>query len=157
MPRTEFVGGYLVSFIGRMDVYWCIDGWMDGWMNVMLSGWLYGWMNVCKVEWLGVWMVSEIVIRVWVSNGKWEYTYLRQTQLTQVIAKPQVKLWWQRLHKAFVYTLVGFGYRTIFFKVPRGPDKGLDHRAINPSGVSICSTIFRYNLLDFGVLSGVLM
>jgi hypothetical protein len=39
-------------------------------MNVMLSGWLYGWMNVCKVEWLGVWMVSEIVIRVWVSNGK---------------------------------------------------------------------------------------
>lgn len=47
--------------------------WMDGWMNVCKVEWLGirmdEWMNVCKVEWLGVWMVSEIVIRDWVSNG----------------------------------------------------------------------------------------
>ena len=42
-------------------MYWLIDWWMDGWINVKIDGWIAEWINESMTEWLINWMNGESI------------------------------------------------------------------------------------------------
>jgi hypothetical protein len=60
---------HAAAFLDQVCVCVCVDGWMDGWMDVCvwMDGWMDGWMDVCVCvcAWMDGWMCVCMCVCMW--------------------------------------------------------------------------------------------